>query len=198
MKKIFMPAIMLISLTIMLFIKFPVSEQNILDKINNKISRHNDRKEMIHYSKQQGIEYQLDRTQSRILRLYNLSDGGSPCNRHAFEGRVVQRNFSGSGTLPNSIILQGDDGSRQLVNIDNSRINLEYLPRVALGWVTQGLQTLLNEGRKVVIGVDACGAAGRVLVLDSIMSSTDAPSVMPPVATVPPAFQACRRFPSLC
>lgn len=141
--------------------------------------------------------YQVDSTQSRILRIYNLSSGGE-CRRAAFEGRVVQRNFSGIGTVPSSIVLQGEDGSRQLINIDTSKVSLDYMPMVDIGWITQGLQTLLAEGRQVVIGVDVCGAAGRVVMLDSIMSSVDAPVVMPPVGAAPPGFEACRRFPNLC
>lgn len=141
--------------------------------------------------------YQTDPTQSRILRIYNLSSGGE-CRRMAFEGRVAQRNFSGVGTIPSSIALQGDDGERALIIIDTSRVTLDYMPMVDIRWITHGLQTLLNEGRQVVIGVDVCGAAGRVVILDSIMSSVDAPIVMPSAGAQPPAFEACRRFPNLC
>jgi hypothetical protein len=42
------------------------------------------------------------------------------------------------------------------------------LNMVDLGYVTQGLQTLIREGRYIHGGVRACGAAGRVLTLESV------------------------------
>jgi hypothetical protein len=61
-------------------------------------------------------------------------------------------------------VLEKKDGSRTFVNIEIP----DDLNMVDLGYVTQGLQTLIREGRYIHGGVRACGAAGRVLTLESV------------------------------
>ena len=42
------------------------------------------------------------------------------------------------------------------------------ITRTDAAWIIQGMQTLLKEGNRVSLGVFACGAAGGVLLVDSI------------------------------
>ena len=86
------------------------------------------------------------------------------CSPAAIQGKVVKRDFAKNGVSPSGFVLEKKDGSRTFVNVEIP----DDLNMVDLGYVTQGLQTLIREGRYTHGGVRACGAAGRVLTLESV------------------------------
>ncbi len=109
--------------------------------------------------------YQLDRTQSRVLALSNLYPDAD-CHPSQLYGRIVRRQFDNKiGSLVNGITVEVDDGRRTFVNV---AVDLENLDMATRGWIVEGLQSLLKEGNRVVLGVKLCGAAGRVMIVDSI------------------------------
>lgn len=86
------------------------------------------------------------------------------CSPAAIQGKVVKRDFAKNGVSLSGFVLEKKDGSRTFVNVEiPGDLNM-----VDLGYVTQGLQTLIREGRYIHVGVRACGAAGRVLTLESV------------------------------
>jgi len=111
--------------------------------------------------------YKLDKAQSRVVEVTNLypttdcSPGGS------ITGRVVKRVFDDEqGTLVRGFTIEHSDGSRSYINIDEEPVR--KASAVTAGWVIPALQTLLKEGQRVSVGVKLCGAAGRVVMADSI------------------------------
>jgi hypothetical protein len=71
----------------------------------------------------------------------------------------VKRDFAKNGVSLSGFVLEKKGGSRIFVNVEIPN----DLNMVDLGYVTQGLQTLIREGRYTHGGVRACGTAGRVL-----------------------------------
>ena len=86
------------------------------------------------------------------------------CSPAAIQGKVVKRDFAKNGVSPSGFVLEKKDGSRTFVNVEIP----DDLNMVDLGYVTQGLQTLIREGRYIHGGVRACGAAGRFLTLERV------------------------------
>jgi hypothetical protein len=108
--------------------------------------------------------YQLDGRQNRVLELSNLYPD-TDCHPARLAGRVVQRTFDKTGLIIQSVVVEETNGQRSLVNVDTDLENLDMASR---GWVVRGFQTLLAEGNRVSLGVKLCGAAGRVIMVDSI------------------------------
>lgn len=88
------------------------------------------------------------------------------CHPDTIVGKVVKRTFNDGGILPQTAIVEQRSGERSLVNIDDTRISEAGVP-VSTS-VVPALQVLLREGGQVRMEVFACGAAGRVLVLNSV------------------------------
>lgn len=109
--------------------------------------------------------YKLDPSSSRVLEITNLG-GTEGCVPAKVQGRVVARDFDKRGTAIKGVTVEEKDGSRTFVNVDD--LPKESMSMVDIGWVNSGLQTLLKQGNRVSLGVGACGAAGRVMVLDSV------------------------------
>jgi hypothetical protein len=86
------------------------------------------------------------------------------CQPAPIQGKVVKRDFAENGVSLSGFVLEEKDGSRTFVNVAIP----DDLDMVDLGYVTQGLQTLIREGRNIHGMVRACGAAGRVLTLESV------------------------------
>jgi hypothetical protein len=111
--------------------------------------------------------YKLDRTQSRVTELSNLYPDNECHPDGPYVGRVVKRVFDEEqGTIVRGFTIETGDGSRSYINVDDEA--LKNANRVTSGWVIPALQTLLKEGQRVSVGVKLCGAAGRVIMVDSI------------------------------
>ena len=114
--------------------------------------------------------YRLDAANKRVLELSNLSPerGDRPtCHPDRFEGYVAKLNFDTDvGVIPVSVTIKEATGERTLVNVDTGALDQDGM--VVKEWVVLGLQTLLREGQRVSLGVKLCGAAGRVIMLDSV------------------------------
>jgi hypothetical protein len=115
-------------------------------------------------------KYKLDADQKRVVELSNLSPQDD-CHPARLAGRVVKRNFDDKvGTIVTGVTIEHSDGTRNFANVaiaENENWALD-IGRVNAAWIAQGLQTLLKVGNRVSLGVYACGAAGRVLVVHSV------------------------------
>jgi len=81
-------------------------------------------------------------------------------------GRVVKREFNNNGLVVQSVTLEEASGERTFVNVDSGRLDSADL--ATRSDAIRGLQILLREGSRVTLGVFACGAAGRVIMLNSV------------------------------
>lgn len=109
--------------------------------------------------------YQLDSTQRRVLALSNLYPS-SDCLFSQIDGRIVRRKFDEKNELIiKGVTIEESDGRRTYANVE---LNLENVTAARTGWVMLGLQTLLKEGNRVLLGVKLCGAAGRVVMVDTV------------------------------
>ena len=79
-------------------------------------------------------------------------------------GVVVKREFGDDAISLKGFVLEKDGGTRQLINVDIP----DGLSMAAKDIVFNGIQRLLRNGRSMVGTVSACGAAGRVLTLESV------------------------------
>jgi hypothetical protein len=118
---------------------------------------------------------------NKVVALSNLGKGCQPGSSFSFAGKIAKVNFDDQGLTIQNFILERSDGDRSLVNVDPVSLNAPGMNMADLSWIVQGLQTLLRphlyiEGRAL-----ACGAAGRVLVLDNVVraSSTARASSQP-------------------
>ena len=73
--------------------------------------------------------------------------------------------FGDNGLELTGLVVEKPDGSRVHINVDPLPATLDSVTR---GWVISGLHTLLAEGREASLGVKACGAAGRVLMVQAV------------------------------
>lgn len=132
----------------------------------------------------QAPEYQLDASNSRVVRLANLSN--ADCHRAALSGRIAKRDFDAQGVILKGIVVEIPSGDRTFINIDNAAIDSPQVSMAARGWIFSGLRTLLKEGQEVRLGVKLCGAAGRVAFLDAVAPATATP--VSRVAHIGPSF----------
>jgi len=109
--------------------------------------------------------YKLDARQTQVLSLSNLTDG-QVCFPERMVGKVVKRQYDDEqATTITGVTIEHRDGSRDFLNIDKLSDDVEMFDR---RWIYDGLEKLLKVGRKVSLGVHRCGAAGRVLFINSI------------------------------
>lgn len=80
-------------------------------------------------------------------------------------GKVAKRTFSNDGLSLTGFIIEGSDGNREFVN---AFVEFGSLDAATAGWIREGMNTLMQEGRTAVISTKGCGAAGRVTTLDSV------------------------------
>lgn len=130
--------------------------------------------------------YELDPTSSRVIRLSNLSPG-SDCHPASVSGTVVKREFDERGLFMRGLVLQEADGDRAFVNVDRAAIDAPQVSMVARGWIVTGLRTMLAEGQRVRLGIKLCGASGRVIMLNEVMSASAAPPAQPAAPAAPAA-----------
>jgi hypothetical protein len=89
----------------------------------------------------------------------------SSCHPFEFNGIVVKRSFGNDGLTLTGIVIEQSDGTRSFINVDPVSAYLGMALKYSL---IQATQLLTRTGRKVKGRALACGAAGRVLMLDSI------------------------------
>lgn len=99
------------------------------------------------------------------VALSGLSDENG-CLPAKLTGRVVKRAFDDGGFKMKSVVIEERSGERTYLNIDTDKIN--KASAAEMGNANRGLQILLNEGNRVTLGIFACGAAGRVMMIDSV------------------------------
>ena len=86
------------------------------------------------------------------------------CSPIDVKGRVVKRDFADDALTITGFIVERSEGTRQIVNVSIP----SDLGMAARSVVYDGLQRLLKEGRDVRARALACGAAGRVLMLERV------------------------------
>jgi caspase domain-containing protein len=77
-------------------------------------------------------------------------------------------------------VLEENNGQRSFVNVDPISMDAPGMNRADLGWIVQGLQTLLRPDWYIQGFALACGASGRVLLLDKIVATSPKPISAPP------------------
>lgn len=107
--------------------------------------------------------YKLDRSGRTVVSLSNLSDAND-CFPAKLKGKVAKRTFDAKGIDLESLVIEEPNGSRNFIN-GNSNHGEDA---VTMGTVKRGLETLLKVGRRVEVGIYACGAAGRVQMLNAV------------------------------
>lgn len=108
--------------------------------------------------------FQLDASQSRVLSISGLAEAPD-CHSATLTGRIVARQFGRRGTTLTGVTVEDRSGRRTFVNID---VRTSDLGRYQIGWINDGLTTLTRQGARVSLGIKQCGAAGRVMMLDTI------------------------------
>jgi hypothetical protein len=114
--------------------------------------------------------YKLDAGKTRVVALSHLADG-QDCQPARLAGKVVKRKFDDFvGTIVTGVTVEERDGARTFANVtvgDHPNWALD-VGRVNAEWIAEGLQTLLQEGNRVSLGIFLCGASGSVLLVDSV------------------------------
>lgn len=88
------------------------------------------------------------------------------CYPHRMAGRVAARKFDESGVVLQSVTIEDGTGERTFINVDTNVIaQANAADRTN---ALRGLQIVLREGARVRLDVYACGAAGRVIMLESV------------------------------
>jgi predicted aspartyl protease len=110
----------------------------------------------------------------KVAALSNLSKGCSARFPLSISGKIAKVNFDSEGLMVENFLLQTDDGNRSVINIE--RISMFYpgMTTSDLGWIVQGLQTLLRPDWYIEGNAIPCGAGGGVLYLNKIASSSSA------------------------
>ena len=113
--------------------------------------------------------------QNKVVELANLT---KPCGLGSesatIEGKVVRLQFDDSGIAVIGFVLEESNGSRSFVNVHTPSISDDGMDMADLGWIEQGLQTLLRPGTYIQGAIQRCGAAGRVLALDAVRPAATA------------------------
>ena len=110
-------------------------------------------------------QYHLDQSGGKVVSLTNLYPDTDCHALGQTVGMVAKRTFSNDGLALTGFVIEGSDGNREFVN---ASVEFGALDAATSGWIRQGMNTLIQEGRTAVISTKACGAAGRVLMLDSV------------------------------
>jgi hypothetical protein len=87
------------------------------------------------------------------------------CSAEKTTGRIAKREFAKDGLSLSGVVIEEADGSREYVNVG---VELDKADAVTKSWMMRGLHTLLAEGRSVDADIVACGASGRMKMLNAI------------------------------
>jgi hypothetical protein len=108
--------------------------------------------------------YHLDKSGSAVVSLSNLYPDRN-CSAQKTAGRIAKREFAKDGLTLSGVVIEELDGSREYVNVG---VELDKADAVTKSWMMRGLHTLLAEGRSVDADIMACGASGRMKMLNAI------------------------------
>lgn len=100
-----------------------------------------------------------------FIKVSGLDGDHTGCVPFKLIGKIVKREFDKDVITVSGITLEESNGRRSFINVSPPAKEMDA---ASLGNLTGGLQLLSREGRKASISGYACGAAGRVLDLDSI------------------------------
>jgi len=105
----------------------------------------------------------------RVVEVFKLSSECGPgAGLDAMSGKVAQTNFASDDVTINGVVLEQPDGERSYINVEiPSDISISEVKMVL-----QGLHSILREGQTVSCKMRRCGAAGRVMVLESVKSES--------------------------
>jgi len=108
--------------------------------------------------------YQLDKSGSAVVSISNMYLDRY-CFAEKMAGRITKRKFAEDGLTLSGVVIEEPDGNRQYVNVG---VELDKADNVTRSWMMRGLNTLLAEGRAVNADIMACGASGRMKMLNAI------------------------------
>lgn len=108
-------------------------------------------------------KYRLNKAGTQVTRVSGLAPKAY-CFPAKIAGPIVDRQFAAGGILLQSITIEEPSGERTFINVDLSE--LENASKIDHDLIIRSLQLLTRKGRSVKAGIVACGAAGRVMVLD--------------------------------
>ena len=103
----------------------------------------------------------------RVVEVFKLSsDCGSHAGFYSMSGKVAQTNFESDGVTITGFVLEQPDGSRESINVET----LSDISISEVKVIMQGLHSILRQGQAVTGEMRPCGAAGRVMFLESVKS----------------------------
>jgi aspartyl protease family protein len=108
------------------------------------------------------IRYRV--VQNKVVELAHLTESCGPGASTIIQGKVVKPSYANNGVTVNGFVLESADGRRSFINVYFD----DGIDLADLGWITQGLQTLLRAGNSIQGSIQVCGASGRILNLDTI------------------------------
>lgn len=115
------------------------------------------------------IKYKV--VQDKVVVLSNLAKDCGLRLTLPIAGKIAKVNFDRDGLTITGFVLEEDDGQRSFINVDRVSLDDAGMNRADALWIERGLQTLLRSDWFIQGSVLACGAAGRVLVLDGIAAA---------------------------
>jgi hypothetical protein len=105
----------------------------------------------------------------KVIELFKLS---TDCDSHAgfysLSGKVAQTDFGNDGVTIAGFVLEKPDGSREYINVET----LSDIPISEVKFIMQALHSILRQGQAVTGEMRPCGAAGHVMVLESVKSES--------------------------
>ncbi|WP_052833258.1 caspase family protein [Bradyrhizobium sp. LTSP885] len=128
-----------------------------------------------------GVQYKV--FHDKVVSLSNLSKGCDPGHPFSFEGKIAKIAFDKRGMSPTGFSVEFDDGQRLFINVEHLSLDGPGMDMVTLGWTMQGLQTLIRPNWHIKGSALSCGAAGRISLLDKILSSTSIDQTVAPSAS---------------
>jgi uncharacterized protein YecT (DUF1311 family)/predicted aspartyl protease len=109
-----------------------------------------------------------------VVALANLSKGCGARFPLSISGTIAKVNVDDQGLMIENFVLEAGDGERSVINIEPVSISDPGMTTSDLGWIVQGLQTLLRPSGNIEGNAIPCGAGGGVLYLNKIASSSSA------------------------
>jgi hypothetical protein len=103
--------------------------------------------------------------QTTALSGLTTRDEAEGCMHKALRGRIVGREFEADNVTLNGIVLEYSNGIRVSVNVN---LPAEHLDMASRSAEYDGLQRLTRPGRLMNGRAIACGAGGRVSILEAI------------------------------
>ncbi|GHE69966.1 hypothetical protein GCM10019059_32150 [Camelimonas fluminis] len=110
-------------------------------------------------------EIKVDFSGKTPVAASGLSSQGT-CIPVSLKGKVATRTFDKGGVAMQSVVIEERSGGRHFLNVDTAEIAEASMADRSNA--NRALQILLKDGANVRVKAFACGAAGRVLMLESV------------------------------